>query len=111
MWVYGTSGDLVKLEPEKLPIELGKKLPPPKEGVFYAVNRDLRKIIRSDPNLTAYADRLVKPTIHGKGRDGEEIYHFTKDGMNVALITENYGKSGQIIMDRKSNEKYKVRLV
>ena len=64
-----------------------------------------------DLNLTAYADRLVKPTIHGKGRDGEEIYHFTKDGMNVALITENYGKSGQIIMDRKSNEKYKVRLV
>ena len=104
MWVYGTSGELLRLRPMAPVILRSGKLPAhPEEGIYYAVDLDSRtyRVLESNPE---YVGRIAIPTYFGSGHGTERIYKFsTPSGLEIRPITNGMGESGQILIEKNGN--------
>ena len=84
MWVYNTSGSLVKLRPEathkRVPLQA------PLRGAYYAVEEETAEELRGVKEIE---EKLIIPIYIGEGRMHEKIYHFklfsAEDFLNVEL--------------------------
>ena len=103
MWVYGTSGELIKLEPVKL--RKDGRLPFPEDERYYAIDvRDnASRILEENPE---YCGRIVIPKYLGVGIHKEKIYSFTTpSGMNVLPITDGTGRNGTVVVKEDGRTK------
>lgn len=92
MYVYGTSGVLLKLAPRVLDLS---KVRLHNKGIVYAVDGDTEdQLLQIDRK---FASIIVHPNWYGNGKNHEDIYKFSQDRQPIIPITDNYGKSGDKI--------------
>lgn len=94
MWVYGTSGSLIKLAPVDPGKYLDKSYQPSKKRIYYIVEGRIKEKFLED---SRYKDRIAKASFSGLSRDGEELYRFMNSrDIEIIPITERTGVSGYV---------------
>lgn len=95
MWLYGTSGELLLIEPSTLAKQWFGPLPEPRHGVYYVVEGDLKEEMEYD---WRYRDKVAVAKFIGTGKDGEEIYSFSNiDGVTIIPVSDKYGTVGRVV--------------
>lgn len=96
IWVYGTSGQLLLLEPEELPRNRYGEFPPPADGTYYIV--DHSNEVRHDKR---YYGRLLQSRYIGDGRENRPIYHLILIGQGeytkTICITDGMETPGEVL--------------
>lgn len=105
MWVYGTSGKLIKLP---CAVKEGEEMPIPEDGYYYAIDvRDnANKILEDYPE---FYGKIAIPTLCGAGMNKEPIYTFeTPSGVYILPITDGAGKSGTIVIRERGHIRHTI---
>ena len=91
MWMYGTSGSLIKLNPID-PDEIFGESHQFKDKTYYIAEGEVEQRLLEDPR---FKGMLAKGSFTGLGKNGAELYHFyNADGVEVIPITDRTGESG-----------------
>ena len=94
IWVYGTSGKLIKLEPEKVVLAPDGKLAGPKPDTCYVATGFVLDVLMADARFHKPAAMAIR---FGNGPRREEIYKiFNFRGSPVVPITDGIGWPGYI---------------
>ena len=95
MWVYGTSGELVLIEPRDIS-HISDYLQGSKKGVFYVAKGSVLEMLRTD---IRYKEKIAKPVYSGEGMHGEAIHKFymNDDETELVPITGGEGVVGRYI--------------
>lgn len=94
MWVYGTSGKLIKLEPEKVVLASDGKLAEPEPNICYVAEGFVLDVLMAD---TRFRRPAARATRFGSGPKREKIYRiFDLHGLPIVPITDEIGWPGYI---------------
>ena len=91
VWIYGTSGALLKLPSEPIrPLELGynhRLTEPPKNGMYYITDNSTKPMLEKD---WRYFGHIAKVSYIGSGLHGEQIYSlWDLIGNRLEIVSDN----------------------
>lgn len=89
MYVYGTSGTLLRLAPRELDLS---RIRLHNSGVLYVVDKTTeRQLLGIDRKFEKI---IVHPSYYGNGLEGQDIYKFSRNDQPVVPITDRCGHNG-----------------
>lgn len=98
LYVYGTSGDLARLDPEPLTEDTDVSKLSLEDNVYYVVDKRAEKLLTEMGVYEEFRTHLVRVLYVGEGRNGMGIFRLKNlRDIEIVPMTENFGLVGALI--------------